>query len=48
MDGIAKKCEFSKRALCRLLTLGILKVMKVSLPNLNDKDFRSEESTEKN
>ena len=41
MDGIATKCCFSKRAYCRLLTLGISKVMKISSPNLNDMDFRS-------
>jgi len=27
--------------------LGISKVMKISLPNLNDMDFRSQESTKK-
>ena len=27
--------------------LGISKIMKISLPNLNDMDFKSEESTEK-
>ena len=36
MDGIETKCCFSKRK----DDLGISEVIEVSLPNLNDKDFR--------
>ena len=39
MDGIESKFSFYK--------IGISKLMKVSIPNLNDMDFRSKESTEK-
>ena len=46
MNGIATKCKFSFRAYCRI-PLVFLKVMKVSLPNLNDKNFRSKKSTKK-
>ena len=39
MDGIATKCNFANGH-----DLGILKVLEIALPNLND---RSQESTEK-
>jgi hypothetical protein len=39
MEGIAMKCSFSKRA----SDFAISKVMNTSLPNFNDKNFRSKE-----
>ena len=46
MDGIAPKWVFPKYIIWKD-DLGISKVMKISLPNLNDMDFRLLESTEK-
>ena len=42
MDGILTNENIISKG-----PLGISKVMKISLPNLNDIDFRSYESTEK-
>ena len=48
MDGIATKCLFSRRTLGRItLAFQNSKVIKISLENLNNMDFRSQELTKK-